>query len=149
MSMYPIDRYQKATPRAMAIPRVEKSSTSRVFHALDADFYWLFANPAENTVHECFIAEQWHGVWMEMLQLTAQHWKQNAIAFEYESSLSVVYSFSFFTRSCHGEIDIFGEGGTPLRFWKFCGSNPVKWSTHSEIFQLPCQESCSLCFRCF
>ena len=44
------------------------------FQACDSWFYWSL----ENTLRDCFVTEWWHWVWMEILQLTAQHWKKNA-----------------------------------------------------------------------
>ena len=58
----------KRYPNSYATLRVIKSSTSRAwsstsraFHACDTWFYWS----SENAVHERFITEQWHWVWME------------------------------------------------------------------------------------
>ena len=54
---------------------VLKKSTSRAFHAHDTWSYWS----SENALHERFIAERWHWVSMEMLQLTARLWKNASI----------------------------------------------------------------------
>ena len=55
--------------------RVEKSSTSRAFHAHDTWFYWS----SENAVHERLPLSSGVWVWMEMLQLIAQRWKNASV----------------------------------------------------------------------
>ena len=61
-----------------------KILTSKVFNAHDAGFYWS----SEDTLRELFIAEQWCGVLMEILQPTVRCWK-NEPSFIYHFFLYV------------------------------------------------------------
>ena len=71
---------------------VEKSSTSRAFHARDTGFYWS----SENTLHERFIASSGIWVWMKTLQLIAKRYK--TLTFEYEFSLTTVHEITLTSR---------------------------------------------------
>ena len=68
MSILPIDRYKNTTSRVISQHRVEKSSTSKAFHARDTRFYWS----SENALHERFIACSGVWVWVKTLQLIAK-----------------------------------------------------------------------------
>ena len=77
LSVHPTDWYQTLFQERCRSMSWKKFN----FDAHDTGFNWS----SENALHECFIAEQWHEVWMEMLQLTAQCWKKKTLA-EYEYS---------------------------------------------------------------
>ena len=87
----------------------KKSSTSRTFHAHDTWFYWS----SENALHEHLSLSSGVWVWMEMLQLIVQHWKNTNVRvwiqlYTHKQNLGplvglVQYSHTFwsFCRRCH------------------------------------------------
>ena len=88
MSVYPLDQYQNAIPaipRAMPLHKLNKVQLQDRFMAQDSililyyilrwkqiKLNWIEYWSSENTLHVRFIAEWWHGVSMETLQLTDQ-----------------------------------------------------------------------------
>ena len=88
MSVYPIYQYQNAISRVMPLHELKKCSTSRAFQAYDTRFY----RSSVNALQERFIAERWHWVWTEALQLTTQHWKNAHLSVWIQLNNSHVYS---------------------------------------------------------
>ena len=72
-SIYPIDRYQKTTPRVMPLHELKMFNFKSISHSWhDTGFYWT----SENTLHERFITEWWCGVWIKKKMLSIQVWIQ-------------------------------------------------------------------------
>ena len=64
------------------------------FKSISRSWHDSIGHLKKQALHERFIAEQWHGVWMEMLQLTTHSVLKKRLVFDHESSLTALKSDS-------------------------------------------------------
>ena len=75
----------KCYPKGWCLSLSLKSSTSRAFHAHNTVFSWL----SKNALHERFVAEQWHGVYLSEKAIVHCSTLKKHLAFKYESRFTL------------------------------------------------------------
>ena len=76
MSVYSIDQYQNAVPKAMLLYELKKILLQERFTLMTYDSIGLL----KQTLHEFFVADRCCWVWIKTLQLTTQCWKNASIS---------------------------------------------------------------------